>query len=1110
MGLKILIVEDDRHVRRILETLFVRDPEFAALEPTVLVASDGTEGLRVLQAEHPDIVITDLLMPNMDGFQFCRAVRDDPQAGGCTLIVMSAVYKDPGLIAKLKAELGVEFFAKPFQVRDLVRTVRRRLKEAQAARHAADVALTVSDTTQKLAPVTAPMLEAQRGAIAQRPVPRLLLDCHETQATGTLTIRRGTTRKDIYLLVGHPIGVESTLRSETLGVYLVQRRILTEMQVREALGIARERGLKFGQALVAHGLLGETDVLQHLQAQVRYKLVTSLRWSEGEWQFVPGDTFSDRMTKSTVEPVRVVFSGLRRTARVELIQGALTGVERLNPTPRATRYADAWRRVFGESLLNHLADHPKVEDVLFDLPPVEALPQIDALVLCGMATLEVPPRRIAKTPSKSPDPFKLDDLGRRSSGVMSAIRTETAPLDELFGTEESRVGPPSGVHRHPSGIFRRPSEPNAPAVELAVQESGVIEIEPPPKAAPDEQVTPSAPDPRAEAIRKRIAQVYLTLHDADYYALLSVDRNATFDQIAEAFTRLAREFKLEQFAPFDLGRDYTRLEELNVVLRKAFETLSDPIKRLEYDRQRTAPPRRDDPFEAELLFRQGEERLGQGDAAGAIPLLEQAVARRQNHAEYHALLGWARLRTGTDTARIAAAGDIARALAMEPDLPAGHEYAGRLASQSGDLARAFDHLERSLDADPQRETALEAYEQLCAGRKEWRRLEKQYRKLIHRVGERDRDFALGLWWRLGDTYRVHLEDRDSARVSYEVAARLAPDEPQLQEALAQVTGGDPARWRETARAMVHRWRLAPADPAPLLGLYDLHSDARREEPMVIVAGALVARGAARPVHRDIWESQRPKEAPALRGPLSREQLARLVHADDDPDIGALFAVLAPVVHALDPLSPADLGAGRVAAGDAALESACRLLGVEVPRVYIRDELGESIHPGATVPPILLCGPRALGGEPTTVAARAGRAASFLLPGRTLGGALPSRQLKKHLLAAMTLAVPGLRVEDEDGSIAALREALARTPTDDQFRVRELVERVTRQKTIVNLSRWSRALARTADRVALLCSGDVVAASRVAREAGGGDADVDLLEFALGDVYLELRTALTAS
>src|SRR5262249_12949824 len=255
----------------------------------------------------------------------------------------------------------------------------------------------------------------------------------------------------------------------------------------------------------------------------------------------------------------------------------------------------------------------------------------------------------------------------------------------------------------------------------------------------------------------------------------------------------------------------------------------------------------------------------------------------------------------------------------------------------------------------------------------------------------------------------------------EVAARLAPDEPQLQEALAQVTGADPARWRETARALVHRWRLAPADPSPLLSLYDLHAESGREEAMAIAAGALVARGAARPVQRDFWEANRPRTPPQLRAPLSREDFARLLHADDDPDIGALFALLAPVVHALDPLSPAELGAASTAAADPALAAACALLGAAPPRVFRRDELGDAIHPGATDPPVLLCGPRAFSGDPVAVAARAARAASFVLPGRTLGGALPSRQLKKHLLAAMTLAVPGLRVDDEDGSIAALRK-----------------------------------------------------------------------------------------
>jgi CheY-like chemotaxis protein/tetratricopeptide (TPR) repeat protein len=1115
MGLKILIVEDDRHVRRILETLFVRDPEFAALEPKVLLASDGAEGLKLLRAERPDVVITDLLMPNMDGFQFCRAVRDDADAGGCTLIVMSAVYKDPGLIAKLKAEMGVEFFAKPFQVRDLVRTVRRRLQEAQsAARRAAEnaVPVWVSQSPSTASQSAAPMIETQRGSLVHRPVPRLLLDCHETQATGTLTIRRGGAQKDIFLLVGHPIGVDSTLRSETLGVYLVQRRILDEKQVRAALAVTRQQNIKFGQALVQSGLLTEEEVLETLQAQVRYKLMTSLRWPDGEYQFVPGDTFSDRMTKSTVDPVRVVFVGLKRTARLELIQGRLAGDERVVSTARILRYAEPWRRVFGRTVFERLRDQPTVEALLAELPPVEVLPQVDALSLCGMARLEAPPGRVAgRTPAPTPDPFVLGDLERQSTGATepSAIQ----PLDELFGGEVSRVGPPSAPHRRlPELIYETSTAALADAGDAPARERSGPHVE------PAEELASAAPppDPQVDQIRRRVAQIYLTLHDADFYQLLGISRAATFDQIADAFTSLAREFRLEQFAPYDLGRDYTRLEELNIVLRKAFETLSDPIKRLEYDRAHAPQgPPRDDPFEAELLFRQGEERLSAGDGDGAVPLLEQAVARRPNYAEYHALLGWARISAGGSEARTRAAADIARALAMEPELAAGHEYAGRLALVAGDVERAFDHLERSLDSDPLRQSALGAYEEACAAQAAWRRLERQYRKLIHRVGERDADLTLRLWWRLGDCYRERLEDPNSARLAYEVAARYAPDEPRLQEALVTITAGDPERWRDTARALRKRWRLAPSDPSELRQLYAMHAAANRRDAALLAAQALVSRDAADNGQQELYYRHRPRAAFLLNPPLERASWNRLAHPEDDPEIGALFALLAPVVSQVWPVAVVDIGADPAARIDdppagfrLILNHACGLLGLPVPELYLRDDFGPELHAAGTNPAILLVGRDALAADdPVSLTARTARAATYLLPGRATGGSQPTRTLKTYLLAAMTLAAPGLRVEDEDGAIAELRAALNREPEELQRRVRELVERVTRQKAVVNLSRWSRALARSADRFALLACADLVIAAQIAREAGSAGADLELIEFALSDEHLQLRQTL---
>src|SRR5262249_7795538 len=246
----------------------------------------------------------------------------------------------------------------------------------------------------------------------------------------------------------------------------------------------------------------------------------------------------------------------------------------------------------------------------------------------------------------------------------------------------------------------------------------------------------------------------------------------------------------------------------------------------------------DDPYEAELLFRQGEERLAAGDPEEAAALLERAVAGRPGHAEYHALLGWARLRAGGPEARTLAAADIAHALAMEPELAAGHEYAGRLALAGGDRERALDHLAHALEGEPGREGALAAYEEACAQAGDWRRLERQYRKLIHRVAERDQELALKLWWRLGDCYRDRLGDRDSARVAYEVAAKLAPDEVRLQDALVSVTRVDPARWHEAAQALRARWRLAPADPTPLRALFELHERGQRPDAARLAPPAL--------------------------------------------------------------------------------------------------------------------------------------------------------------------------------------------------------------------------------------------------------------------------------
>jgi hypothetical protein len=95
-------------------------------------------------------------------------------------------------------------------------------------------------------------------------------------------------------------------------------------------------------------------------------------------------------------------------------------------------------------------------------------------------------------------------------------------------------------------------------------------------------------------------------------------------------------------------------------------------------------------------------------------------------------------------------------------------------------------------------------------------------------------------------------------------------------------------------------------------------------------------------------------------------------------------------------------------------------------------------------------------------------------------------------------------------IAALKPPLCELPRDLAARIAILIDKITAEDKSLNLSRWSRALSRTADRVGLLVCGDVPAAHRFARDGGAEGADHAVLEFALSPSFLRLRSLLGLS
>lgn len=120
MTKKVLIVDDEPNIVISVEFLMRRE----GFE--VLVARDGEEGLARIQAARPDLVVLDVMMPKLDGFEVCKAVRADPTLAGVRILMLTA----KGRAAEISKGLALgadAYIPKPFATRELVAKVKELL-----------------------------------------------------------------------------------------------------------------------------------------------------------------------------------------------------------------------------------------------------------------------------------------------------------------------------------------------------------------------------------------------------------------------------------------------------------------------------------------------------------------------------------------------------------------------------------------------------------------------------------------------------------------------------------------------------------------------------------------------------------------------------------------------------------------------------------------------------------------------------------------------------------------------------------------------------------------------------------------------------------------------
>ncbi|MFA0732276.1 MAG: hypothetical protein LKKZDAJK_000929 [Candidatus Fervidibacter sp.] len=115
---RVLVVDDERHIVRLVQVNLERQGY------EVLTAYDGVECLEKAKAEKPDLIVLDVMMPRMDGFEALQRLKSDPETSQIPVIMLTARAQDRDVLQGY--QYGADLYlTKPFSPLELISLVKR-------------------------------------------------------------------------------------------------------------------------------------------------------------------------------------------------------------------------------------------------------------------------------------------------------------------------------------------------------------------------------------------------------------------------------------------------------------------------------------------------------------------------------------------------------------------------------------------------------------------------------------------------------------------------------------------------------------------------------------------------------------------------------------------------------------------------------------------------------------------------------------------------------------------------------------------------------------------------------------------------------------------------
>ncbi len=590
MKQRILVVEDDPHFGQQLTDLF----EFHAYE--VEVAPDGPAGVEAFERRSADLLLVDIMLPGMGGVEVVRCVRGLRGGDRVPTLLMSAVYKNPKMFEKELRELGIlEFLAKPFSLIDLGRKVDAILDaELELAAEQARVTSTGSWRLDQIQEALgeAPLPFDLVGRFERLSLLKMMIDVFSSHAAGRLVLKRGASKRELFFLNGYPVWALSDVETERLGEVLVSLDLIDRRQMTTALERATRDGIMFREALIRSGFIDDARLFRAERERVRRVVVQSFGWADGDYEFVVGDEFVDRVGVFEVNPVPCLLDAV----------GRFLSINELAPDiePRST---------------HHFVEGPRFRQLIpyFELPPQHGsiVEQFDSGVTVA-------------------------DLFRQHPQSQEAL-VKALWLMFRLGIADSMPGP-ERLTRPDTGPGRPVPEASEPITSTFVplDEEELVDFD----IDDDDDDEEDDEDDEAAQAAREIVQDYVTFMDADYYRFLRVDRDATDEQLAAAHRQLGHRYQLQRLDPGAPSEVRSKAKELRSRLEVAWRTLSSTGGRESYDRRLAVLESGvwQRPSAVELLA-EARELIASEDWAGAEPALRQLLDIHPDALEALSMLG---------------------------------------------------------------------------------------------------------------------------------------------------------------------------------------------------------------------------------------------------------------------------------------------------------------------------------------------------------------------------------------------------------------------------------------------------------------------------------------